>query len=86
MNIYLEIFGYLGTVLVILSMMMKSINKLRAINIAGGTVSTIYSALIGAWPIVAMNVCLIAINLFHLIRFYLIRRRTKEAQEERTET
>ena len=68
MNIYLEIFGYIGTALVIISMMMKSIDKLRAINIAGGTISMIYSAFMNAWPIVVMNACLITINSYHLIR------------------
>ena len=66
-EIILEIFGYIGTVLVVFSMMMKSINKLRIINVCGSVISAIYSAIIGTWPIFLMNICLIAINLFHLI-------------------
>ena len=84
MNVYLEIFGYIGTVLVILSMTMKSINKLRAVNIAGGTISTIYSAIISAWPIVIMNICLISINSYHLVKAYLERGKTEEKEKERT--
>ena len=68
MNIYLEIFGYVGTVLVILSMMMTSVLKLRIINICGGTISAIYSVFYAAWPVVIMNVCLIAINIFQIAR------------------
>ena len=80
MNIYLEIFGYIGTVLVIISMMMKSINKLRAVNVAGGTISMIYSAFVHAWPIVVMNACLITINSFHLIKAVIDKRKSvKEA-------
>ena len=75
MNIYLEIFGYIGTALVILSMTMKSINKLRAFNVAGGTISTIYSIFMNAWPIVVMNLCIISINVYHLIK--AIRERQK---------
>ena len=79
MNIYLEIFGYIGTVLVIVSMMMKSIDKLRAINIAGGTISMIYSVFVNAWPIVVMNACLISINSYHLIKARLEKRERKSA-------
>ena len=81
MNIYLEIFGYMGTALVIISMMMKSINKLRMMNMAGGAVSGIYSAIIGAWPIVVMNACIITINLYYLIRAYMKMRKIKEIEQ-----
>ena len=83
MNIYLEIFGYIGTALVILSMMMKSINKLRMINVMGATVSMIYSAIIDAWPIVVLNACLIAINMFHLTKALINKHTSKKTQEER---
>lgn len=66
--IWLEIFGYIGTALVVVSMMMTSLAWLRALNISGSVISAIYSALSGAWPIVVMNISLIVINAFHLIR------------------
>ena len=68
MNILLEIFGYIGTALVILSMTMKSINKLRIFNISGAIISAIYSAIISAWPVVLLNVALTGINVYQLIR------------------
>ena len=43
MNIYLEIFGYICTFLVILSMIMSNIKKLRIINILGSIITVIYS-------------------------------------------
>ena len=67
-NILLEIFGYIGTALIILSMTMKSINKLRMLNISGSVISVIYSLLISAWPTVILNVCLASINTYHLIK------------------
>ncbi len=67
-NIYLEIFGYIGTALVVISMMMTSITKLRIVNMSGSVISAIYAGICGTWPIVVMNVCLFAINGFHLIR------------------
>ena len=68
MHILLEIFGYIGTALIILSMTMKSINKLRVFNLAGSIISVIYSLIIVAWPTVVLNLCLAAINIYHLIK------------------
>lgn len=67
-TIAFEIFGYTGTFLVILSMTMTNVNMLRFFNICGSVISAIYAAVYGTWPIVLMNVCLVFINLFHLIR------------------
>ncbi len=68
MNVYLELFGWLGTGFVIASMLMTSINKLRILNMTGSVISAIYSALISAWPVVALNVGLFIINSAQLIR------------------
>lgn len=68
MDIYLEIFGYIGTALVILSMLMTSMLKLRIINMCGGLISLIYAILRNTWPVAVMNFCLIAINLVQTIR------------------
>ncbi len=68
MNIYLEIFGYIGTAIVIVSMMMTSVVKLRLFNIGGGIISTIYAVHVAAWPVVVLNVCLITINSYQVIR------------------
>lgn len=68
MDIYLEIFGYIGTLLVILSMAMRSVKKLRIFNICGSFISMIYAAECNTWPIVIMNATLIVINFYHLMR------------------
>lgn len=68
MNIYLEIFGYVGTALVLLSMMMTSVVKLRIFNTIGSVISMTYSFLCGAWPVVFLNLGLIIINVYQLIR------------------
>lgn len=68
MNIYLEIFGYIGTALVLLSMMMTSVVKLRLFNTVGSLISMTYAFLSGAWPVVFLNLGLIIINVWQLIR------------------
>lgn len=68
MNIYLEVFGYIGTVLILISMMMTSVVKLRLLNICGSVISAVYGALNGTWPVVLLNVSLVVINTVHLLR------------------
>jgi hypothetical protein len=68
MNIYLELFGYLGTALVLMSMMMTSLTKLRIVNMAGSVVSMIYAMLVNTWPVVLLNAGMILINALQLLR------------------
>ena len=68
MNIYLELFGYLGTAMVLLSMMMSSLFWLRCLNISGSVISVVYAVLTGAWPVVVLNAGLILINTVQLCR------------------
>ena len=73
-NYYLEAFGYLGTILVIISMTMSNITKLRLFNISGAIISAIYSIIISAWPLVLLNVVLTIIHLYHLTKEYIKRK------------
>ena len=67
MNIWLEIFGYIGTLLVLVSMTMSSLAKLRMVNVSGSVISMIYSLLISAYPIVFLNFGISLINVYKLI-------------------
>ena len=62
----IEIVGYLGSVLVVVSMLMSSVVKLRVINMIGSIVSGAYALIVGAFPLVLMNACLIIINIYNL--------------------
>lgn len=79
MNIYLEIFGYIGTGLVLLSMMMTSVVKLRLINMAGSLISMIYAIICVTWPVVFLNLGLILINGTQLLRM----RKNKNEEEKK---
>lgn len=68
MDIILEIFGYIGTAVVVLSMTMSSITKLRIVNICGSVICAIYAIITVTWPIAIMNFALISINLYRLLR------------------
>ena len=68
MNIWLEIFGYVGMALVLLSMMMTNTAKLRAINLAGAVVCMVYGILTNTWPTALLNLGLSIIQIAQLIR------------------
>jgi len=68
MNIALEGFGYLGTGLILMSMMMTSVFWLRILNLSGSVISMIYAVLTNAWPVALLNTGLIVINTIQLLR------------------
>ena len=68
MDFMLEIFGYIGSGRILLSMMMTSVEKLRWINMLGALISTIYGVILGTWPVVLLNVGTICINVVQIIR------------------
>lgn len=68
MNIFWELFGYTGTALILLSMMMTSVVKLRIVNMIGSLISAIYGIVCNTWPVVFLNLGLIIINAVQLVR------------------
>ena len=77
MNIYLELIGYLGTTLILLSMMMTSVARLRLLNLAGSVASMIYAFACGTWPVFLLNFSLAAIHIVQLIRMGMKKEETE---------
>ena len=67
-NIALEIFGYFGTAVVLLSFVMTDIKWMRIINMVGGFLSLVYAFIVGNMPVVVLNASLITINGIQLMR------------------
>ena len=65
---FIEIFGDIGTRLVVVSMLMSSMVKLRIVSTVGSTVSGIYAMINGALPLVLMNGVIVIINIYNLIK------------------
>lgn len=63
-----EIIGYTGSFLVIVSMLMTSVVKLRVINTIGSVIFAVYALCIHSYPTAAMQVCLIVINIISLYK------------------
>ena len=64
----IELFGYLGSALVVVSMLMTSVIKLRVINLTGSIIFAIYALIIRSYPTALMNFFLVGINVYHLLR------------------
>lgn len=63
-----EAIGYLGSVLVALSLSMSNIRRLRWINLFGASIFGVYGVLIGAWPVALLNGFISLMDVFHLYR------------------
>jgi hypothetical protein len=72
---WIEAVGYAGSALVILSLLQKSILRLRTIGAVASLTFLIYSLAIGAYPIAVVNVVAAAIHLYYL-RF-LVRKQSE---------
>ena len=70
MNDYLEWIGYLASSIVLISLLMSSIKKLRWINLGGALLFGVYGFAIGSIPTGLMNVGIVAIDIFYLVRMY----------------
>ena len=67
---WLEWLGYLASLIVLISLLMSSIIKLRWINLIGSGVFALYGFLINALPVGFMNLGIAAINIYYLIKIY----------------
>lgn len=67
-KVIIELVGYLGSALVLVSMLMTSVVKLRIINMIGSIIFTTYAFIIKSYPTAFMNLCLVLINIYFLYK------------------
>lgn len=65
-----ELIGYLGSILVAISLMMRSLLRLRLINLIGALFFTIYGLLLGAYPVAFLNSLIVLIDLYYLFQMW----------------
>ena len=66
MGAWIEYFGTLMSVIVVISLMQKNIRWLRIINGIGAAGFAVYGALIAAWPVLALNAFIFVIDIWYL--------------------
>ncbi len=64
----IEIAGYTGSALVLISFLMVSVRKLRIVNTIGSSIFTVYAVIIKSYPTAFMNFCLVLINIYYLVK------------------
>lgn len=67
---WLEWLGYLASLIVLISLLMSSIIKLRWINLVGSSLFSLYGFLLGALPVGLMNLGIAFINIYYLVKIY----------------
>ena len=71
---WLSLLGYAASVIIAISLMQRSVLRLRLINLAGAATFATYGFLIGAYPVGILNMMTATINIIQLVRL----RRRKE--------
>lgn len=64
----IEAIGYTASALIVASLAMTSVLKLRALSLLGSIAYVVYGVLISAWPIVIANGIIAALNIWNIYR------------------
>ncbi|HEY3450621.1 MAG TPA: hypothetical protein VGK67_29970 [Myxococcales bacterium] len=65
-----ELVGYAASLLVAASLMLKSVARLRWVNLVGALCFASYGALVHAWPVLAVNLLIAGIDTWFLVQMY----------------
>ena len=63
---WLDITGWLGSALLIYSVMQARVLRFRVLNLSASAILAGFNWALGIWPMVAMNIALCVINLWHI--------------------
>ncbi|MGE0003323.1 MAG: hypothetical protein AB7S88_02550 [Candidatus Izemoplasmatales bacterium] len=66
----LEYLGYLASVVILISLLMTSVQKLRWINLIGSLLFAIYGFMISSIPVGIMNSGIVVVNIYFLWKMY----------------
>jgi hypothetical protein len=64
---WVDALGWFGSALLVYSLLQARILRLRVLNTVACVILVVFNALIGVWPMVAMNVVLAGINLYFIV-------------------
>lgn len=64
---WIEVIGYVGMALILVSFLFKKIEVIRVINAFGSIFSLTYGFLTRTWPTAILNISLLIVNCVYLI-------------------
>jgi hypothetical protein len=67
-SVALEVVGWVGSAILVTSLLQSRLLRLRQLNLVASLLLTAYNLVLGVWPMVAMNIAIVAINVWHLTR------------------
>lgn len=67
----MEFIGYIASFIILVSLLMSSVKKLRWINLLGSATFTVYGFLIDSIPVALLNIGTMIINIYYLYHMYL---------------
>lgn len=73
MNNLIEVFGIVSSIVILISLSMTSIIKLRVINLVGCILFAFYGYAIGSFSTTFMNIGIALMNLYYLKKLYSIK-------------
>ncbi|MBT9255842.1 YgjV family protein [Phycicoccus sp. MAQZ13P-2] len=65
---WVDALGWFGSALLVFSLLQARILRLRVLNTVACVILVVFNAVLGVWPMVAMNVVLAGINLWFIVR------------------
>lgn len=66
-----EYLGYVASIVIMISFVMKNVITLRIINAIGGLLFIVYGVLLSmSIPIIATNTFVVGVNVYYLIKHY----------------
>lgn len=80
-RVILEIFGWIGSGLIVISLAQARVWRFRVMNFIGAFIATFYNAFLSIWPFAAMNLVITVIDGYWLIRLNRERNVASEAYE-----
>jgi uncharacterized membrane protein len=62
--------GYIASIVILISLLMASVVKLRWINMVGAFLFSLYGWMIGSTPVALVNFIITLIDIYYLVQFY----------------
>lgn len=70
MSLWIEWLGYIASFIILISLLMRSIKRLRYVNLIGAIIFALYGFFINAYPVMLMNAGIVLINIYYLKQIF----------------
>lgn len=67
-DVALQAFGWVGSAILVLSLLQPGMMRLRTMNLIASLVLTAYNGVLGVWPMVGMNAAVAIIDVYYIVR------------------